>query len=285
MKVFILTDLEGVSGVNGRSDGIGNRIINEDDAKKRLVSEVNACVEGLVAGGADEIVVADGHGGSNSICLDQLHPAADLLNIGGGMSPATWIDGSYDAMVQLGVHAMQGVEDGYMFHTYNSHGVYEMSLDGRPIGEIGMCGFIAAYFGVPQILISGDEAGCSEALDFFPDVETVATKKSSSRYTTINYSPAKVEAGLRTKAEAALRRLSEFKVVDVSGRHVLDLTLMCPNQIEPFLRMGIESTGASSLRFYSGDLIDIWAQRMLWAPGVHNTYFKINGKFGKLNGK
>jgi D-amino peptidase len=276
MKVFILTDLEGVSGVNGRSGGIGNNIINEDDAKKRLMSEVNACVEGLAAGGADEIVVADGHGGSNSMCLDQLHPAADLLNIGGGMSPVSWIDGSYDAMVQIGAHAMHGVEDAYLFHTYNSHGVVEIRLDGRPIGEIGMGGYIAAYFGVPQILISGDEAACREGLDFFPDVATVATKKSIARYTTINFNPSKVEAQLREKSESALRRLAEFKVIAISGPHTLDLTVMCPNQIEGYMRMGIEKTGSSSVRFYSDDLIDLWAQRNLWAPGIYHKYFNIS---------
>ena len=278
MKVFILTDLEGVTGVNGRSSGIGNTIINEDDAKKRLMSEVNACVEGLVAGGAKEIVVADAHGGSNSMCLDQLHPAADLLNMGGGMAPVCWIDSSYDAMVQVGCHALHGVEDGYMFHSYNSHGIAELRLNDRVLGEIGMGGYIAAYFGVPQLMISGDEAACREAREFFPGVVTVPTKKGLSRYTAINYNPAKVEYQLRSKVEHALQRLSEFKVIDVKGPHIMDQTMMCPNQIEKYLPIGIEQTGPSSVRFYSDDLVDLWAQRNGWAPGVHNKFFNILGK-------
>ncbi len=278
MKILILTDLEGVSGVNGRSDGIGNKIINEDDAKRRLVSEVNACVEGLLVGGADEIIVVDGHGPSDSICLDQLHPAADLATIGGGPAPVCWLDDSYDAMVQIGAHAMQGVKDGYLFHSYNSHAIVEMSLDGQELGEIGMAGYMAAYFGVPQILISGDEVACREGVEFFPGVETVATKNSRSRYTTINYNPAKVEAQLKEKAAIALRRLSEMVVTDVSGSHVMDMTVMCPNQLETYLKLGAEPIGKNSIRFKSDDLIDLWAQRCGWAPGVHNKYFNISGR-------
>ena len=40
MKVFVLTDLEGPSGVNGRSDGIGNTMVNRPTAEEALVREV-----------------------------------------------------------------------------------------------------------------------------------------------------------------------------------------------------------------------------------------------------
>jgi len=63
----MMTDLEGVSGVKGRSDDIGNKIINMEQACRLLPGEVNATVEGLTDAGAEEIVVVDGHGGSNCI--------------------------------------------------------------------------------------------------------------------------------------------------------------------------------------------------------------------------
>jgi hypothetical protein len=95
MKVFILTDLEGPAGVNARPDNVGNKIINRPTAEQALVNEVNAVCEGLVAAGADEIVVLDGHGGSNAIDIFKLHPKASLMQVG-NYSPAVYLDGSYE---------------------------------------------------------------------------------------------------------------------------------------------------------------------------------------------
>ena len=195
MKVFIMTDLEGVSGVNGRSDGIGNKIINEDVAGRLLTEEVNAAVEGLTAGGATEIVVVDGHGGSNMIQPEKLHPAARLVMSGGGLAPIAAINAGYAAALQLGTHAMEGVRDGYMNHTFNSHAVANMWLNDMLVGEIAVEALCCAYFGVPTILVSGDSAACREAREFLTKVETVETKIGQSRYTVDNENPVKVRAG------------------------------------------------------------------------------------------
>ena len=117
MKAFIMTDLEGVCCVNGRSDGIGNKIINTEVACRMLTEEVNASVEGLVAAGVDEVLVVDGHGGSNSIAPEGLHPKASLEMIGGGLARVTRIDASYALALHIGTHAMIGVADGFLNQT------------------------------------------------------------------------------------------------------------------------------------------------------------------------
>ena len=212
MKIHIMTDLEGPSGTNGRSDGIGNKTVNIPIACQVLTEEVNACVEGLLAGGAKHIVVWDGHGGSNSIDITKLHPGAELGTIGGDLYPVTFLDASYDAAVQLGAHAMQGVADGYMNHTFNSHGVANMWLNGERIGEIGIGIWKAAYFRVPTILVAGDDAACREAHACLPDgVATVSTKHSISRYTVINRNPVAVRADLRTTTERSEEHTSELQ--------------------------------------------------------------------------
>ena len=167
MKVWMMTDLEGISGVNGRSNGIGNKIINEDVASRLLTEEVNAAVEGLVAGGAELVVVADGHGGSRMIQIEKLHPAASLLNFGADMAPVMPVDAGYDAAVHLGIHAMAGVRDGFLHHTFNSHSVINMWLNGQPVGEIAIQALCCAYHGVPTILVAGDHAACREARGFW----------------------------------------------------------------------------------------------------------------------
>ena len=275
MKVMILTDLEGPSGVNGRSDGIGNTIVNCPAAEAALVQEVNACCEGLVAAGADEIVVLDGHGGSNNIDIFQLHPAASLMQLG-GQQPVCWIDSSYDAFVMIGAHCMHSTL-GHMSHSYNSHGTARLTLNGREIGEIGLGARIGAYFGVPLILVSGDQTACREAeQEIGPEVVTVQVKEAWSRYTAINYSPEKVHRLLRDGAEAALKKLPEIPCLPMEKHYGMTKHFMCPNQAFPLEMTGGKRLDECTVQFESDDLIDLVAQSYGWAAGVHNRKYGIS---------
>jgi D-aminopeptidase len=82
--------------------------------KRRLEEEVAAACEGLLAGGADEVVVLDNHGSGNpaNIAAGSLPPGARL---------ETWNlwdvpQHGADAMLQVGYHARGGV-DGFLSHT------------------------------------------------------------------------------------------------------------------------------------------------------------------------
>jgi D-amino peptidase len=275
MKIYIVTDIEGVSGVNGRSDGVGNKIINTEASCRLLTEEVNAVVEGLVEGGAKEIMVLDGHGGSNSIHIESLHPAAELLIMGGDLAPITFIDASYDAAVQLGFHAMMGTRDGALHHSYNSHAISNMWLNNELIGEIGSVALQCAYFGVPTILTSGDLAACREAKEFFEKIETVETKKAFSRYSVHNYNPAKVREELRSAAKKALLAKDSFSLKKLNGPYELKLQLMCPNMADNYEKTGAERLDHSTVLLKSDDLLDVFAQRIGWGAGVHNRKFNI----------
>ena len=276
MKVYVMTDLEGPGGVNGRADSIGNRIVNESTAGKLLTEEVNACVEGLVRAGADEIVVWDGHGGSNSIDITQLHPAASLGTIGGPILRMNLLDASYDAAVQLGAHAMQGAESAYLNHTFASHSIAGMRLNGQPIGEIGIQALLAAYFRVPTILVSGDRAACAEARNFIEEkLETVVTKNAVSRYTVINRNPVSVRAELAKTAEKALKNLQTAPLPELPDTFELEYRFMCPNFADDFEKRGAERIDCQTVILRGGDFMDIYAQMHGWAPGLHNRKYGI----------
>ena len=276
MKILIITDIEGVSGVNGRrADEVGNKIINTDVACRLLTQEVNAVVEGLIEAGADDIQVWDGHGGSNSIQIENLHPAADLFISGSDLAPVTYIDSSYNAAVQIGAHAMMGVCDGFLNHTFNSHGISNMWLNGKLIGEIGVQGLMCAYFAVPTILVSGDKAACCEAEEFFGKVKIVETKRGISRYSVQNYNPVKIRQNLKESAKDSLLKKEEFTAKNISAPYALKLQLMCPNMADNYEKNGAERVDHSTVVLKSNDLIDVFAQRMGWAPGIHNKKFMI----------
>lgn len=272
MKVFVMTDLEGVSGIVGRSDGIGNRIENMEEAKRLLTGEVNATVEGLVRGGADEIVVADGHGGSNSILAESFNPAASLLRASGELFPPTWtLDDSFDAAVQIGAHAMMGTTDGFLHHSFNSHGITHIHLNGVLIGEIGMIALLAGHFGVPTLLVSGDRAACREALKFLPKVATVETKIGINRYASIDRSPETVRNGLAATAENALRgieKIDQSSIPRIEPPYACQVRLMCPNLADGAEKRGARRVDFLTVEYAGDDFVDVFAQRVGWGAGV-----------------
>ena len=259
MRVFMMTDLEGPCGVNGRPDGIGNRILNPEIAAKALTNEVNACIEGLVAAGADCVTVVDGHGGSNTLNVFDLHPAAELVQYGGTFY-GVWPDATleYDAAVSIGAHAMQN-SGGYMCHSFSSHSVSEIRLNGKPIGEIGIGALIYAYFGIPFILLSGDEAACKEGRDFVgPELTTVATKQAYGRYSVRNYPREKVYAELREKSRQALENRASMPIMKMPESFVLEYEMMCPNHADQMEANGGERVDFRTVRFKGTDFLRVW---------------------------
>ena len=71
--VFMITDAEGVAGVC-RQDQTEPK---DTEMRQLLTGEINAAVEGFLSGGADEVVVWDGHDGSQTLSALTIHPKAN----------------------------------------------------------------------------------------------------------------------------------------------------------------------------------------------------------------
>ncbi len=273
MKAFILTDLEGISGLNGRPDGVGNKIINEEVCARLLTQEVNAVAEGLIAGGATEVRCHDGHGGSNSILIESLCPRVHLYQYGGVLDPLLPLDGSFAAAIQIGAHAMNGVADGFMNHTFNSHAVVGMWLNAEPIGEVGISVLLAAGLGIATILVSGDRAACREAKAFVGRVETVETKVGIHRYSAVNRPLLEVRAELRSTAERAMRAAAHFPIIARKGPFELKVELMDSTLADRAEKAGAERVNAVTVVYAGDDLWDVFARRSGWGPGVYRRRF------------
>ncbi|MBQ9804836.1 MAG: M55 family metallopeptidase [Lentisphaeria bacterium] len=277
MKVFIMTDLEGPGGVVGkpRGDGaLGHQILNYDVAGAMLTGEVNACAEGLSAAGVTEIVAIDGHGGGNAFKLEQLHPLVSAGSLGGVMYPRSFgMNPEFDAAMQIGAHAMTG-QRGFLNHTFSSGLLNDMYLNGQKIGEIGIEILLAAYFGVPTILVSGDVVACQEALDFLGfEIPVVVTKNTPYRYTVINRPVAAIRTELREKSAEAIRNLDKFPVKKISGPFELTVRWMSVNTADECERRGAERLDDQTVRFVSNDFLDVWAQQQGWGAGAHIRKF------------
>src|SRR6266850_5573864 len=78
-KFLIVTDMEGVGGVNNADEQLLPGQRRYDESRKLLVGEINAAIKGLFEAGAGRVVIWDGHDGSRSLSIADIDPAAELI--------------------------------------------------------------------------------------------------------------------------------------------------------------------------------------------------------------
>ena len=178
MKLYIMTDMEGVAGVVSSVDYCAPDSRYYEVGRTLTTLETNAAIEGALDAGATEFLVVDGHG-HGAIDPQQLHPAARLLT-GRPMGYPFACDASFDAAFIVGQHAKANTDGGHLAHS-GSFNTEDHVLNGRSLGELGLNLLFVAYFGVPTVLVTGDLACCEEALELVPQIETVAVKEGVKR--------------------------------------------------------------------------------------------------------
>jgi D-amino peptidase len=185
VKVYISADIEGITGLVswsqcGRPDG---QHFDYAFARRMMTHDVNAAIRGAREAGATEIVVKDSHGNSKNLLIEDLESGVRLVSGHGsgidGMMEG--IDDTFDAAMLVGYHAMAGTTAGIMEHTITGS-VHRLSINGMPAGEMALSAGVAGRYGVPLVMVSSDEAGCSEAKDLIESVRTAVTKYGLGRY-------------------------------------------------------------------------------------------------------
>ncbi len=216
IRIFMETDLEGVSGVYKFAQTREKDTPLNIQACEYFMGDLAAVVKGLRDGGATEIVIIDGHG-TQCMIPHLMVPGAKYVT--GKPKPngnQYSLDGSYAGIVLFGFHAMNGTSDGVLHHTQSSKTENKYWYNGVESGEMAQAAGIAGYYGVPPILVTGDEATCREAHKFFgPEVITVATKKGISREAAVLYPFEETRKALyegAKKAVAAIPKCKPYKI-------------------------------------------------------------------------
>jgi D-amino peptidase len=215
-RVYMVTDLEGVCGVDDwdpRHSAYANEakgVYERSEMQRLLTAEVNAAAEGCLAAGVEEILVNDAHGAGRTILVEELRAGVRIYR---GTERPYWLPGldrNCDAMLQVGMHAMSNTPNGTLTHTCTGD-VREYRLNGIPIGEMGIAGAMAGYFGVPWVFVSGDLHACREAQRFVKGIVTAPVKEGVSRHSAVHLSPADARALIRERVEIAIRRAGEIE--------------------------------------------------------------------------
>ena len=215
-RIYIVTDMEGVGGVNNAQEQLLPGQRRYDESRRLLTGEVNAAVDGALDAGASEVVIWDGHDSSRSLSIDTIHPRAHLIQ--GVPTPADYYlkDRLYDGIFFVGQHAMAAAPNAILAHS-QSFTVQELTLNGRPVGEIGQVAAIGGYFHIPVIFLSGDQAACDELLALQPKAETVAVKRLAGKGSSFSLSHEEAKARIRAGARRAVERIHEFSPWIVEG--------------------------------------------------------------------
>jgi len=233
MNVLIVTDLEGVSGIcewDAHEVGTGH-----DQWQRTLMTgEVNAAVAGAFDAGAARVKVAEGH---NAIDIMQLDRRATLVPAYyPAIPPYQGWDEGFDAMLQIGKHAMAGTPDGVLAHTGN-RSVEFLEINGVRVGECGTEAAEAGDYGFPCILISGDAAVCREMQELLGDIEAAPVKTGYTAHHANCLAPEVARDLIREKTAAALRRLDDFVPFVIPGP-----VTMVQRMKEPYSEQTLELT-------------------------------------------
>lgn len=207
MNIYILTDLEGISGVYcaEQVSPEGGRF---NEGRRYLTREVNICAEECKKCGADKVYVRDGHGGSNSLIWDELSENVDLAVC--GKTGDVRYEGleDCDAVILLGYHAMAGTRNAILEHTMSSAKVQNYLINGVKVGELGLDAAILTDYKKPIIMVSGDDALCREAKEFLPRVTAVEVKKASTCHGGSLLAPHIAEERIRAGVRAAIENFN-----------------------------------------------------------------------------
>lgn len=180
MKIYILTDLEGISGLYCMP------MKDPGDSQyeysiKRLMSDVNAAIDGAFAGGATSVTVWDGHSRGKNFDLSLLDSRAETDYRDKKKKPVGNLDDSYSGAFIIGAHAMAGTLNAFLDHTQDSLRWYNYYLNGEKVGEMVQWAAQLAHFGIPPLMVSGDVSACDEAKRFFNPIECIAVKEGIER--------------------------------------------------------------------------------------------------------
>lgn len=211
MKLYISADIEGVAGVVSRDQG-GPGKFEYEKGREWMTGEVRAACEGAYEAGVTDILISDSHGNGQNLLPDAL--PGDVRLIRSWPRPLGMMEGvqegGFDAAMLIGYHAGATNIGGNLAHTLSGLAIRSVHLN----GEIAPEGFISAAtagdFGVPIVLVSGDDVFVEETRAYLPQVETVTTKQAIGVLSATSLSPSKSRELIRLGAQSALSDLSRF---------------------------------------------------------------------------
>lgn len=203
MKILISADMEGATGVTWPADVLPGTP-QWERCRAMFTSDVDAAVRGFFDGGADDVLINEAHWSMRNLLLEKLDERCELLT--GKHKTLSMVEGvqhgDVDGIAYLGYHAAAGAE-GVLAHTFLANQLTGVWADGVRASEGYLNTLVVAEFGVPVVLVTGDDRTVEDSRGYAPDAEGVAVKDYVSRYAAVCRPPARTAEEIRSAAERA----------------------------------------------------------------------------------
>ncbi|MFF7199872.1 M55 family metallopeptidase [Streptomyces sp. NPDC008141] len=203
MKILISADMEGATGVTWPADVLPGTP-QWERCRALFTSDVNAAALGFFDGGADEVLINEAHWTMRNLLLEQLDERVQMLT--GKHKSLSMVEGvqhgDVDGIAFVGYHTGAGTQ-GVLAHTYLANSITGVWLNGTRASEGLLNAHVVAEYGVPVVLVTGDDLTCVDAGGYAPAARTVAVKDHVSRYAAVCRTPARTAADIRAAAKEA----------------------------------------------------------------------------------
>jgi D-amino peptidase len=257
LKVHISVDMEGVGGVV-TGEQLGPTGFEYGRFREFMTREALAAVDAAKRAGATEIIVADSHGNGQNLLIEQL--PADVRVIRSWprrLGMMAGIDETVDAAVFIGYHAGTNNPAGVRAHTFSSANLTRVALNGTNVTEGSWNAAIAGHFGVPVVMMSGDDAAIAEVRKAVGDIEAAETKRSLGFHSALTLTPPAAAALIGERVTAAMGRRGAFQPLKIQAPMVIDVSFKnyMPAEVLAYLPM-FERTDSHSIRFRAKDMVE-----------------------------
>ena len=264
IKVFISVDMEGIGGaVTGEQ--LGPTGFEYGRFREFMTAEALAAIQGARDAGATQFVVADAHGNMQNLLIDRF--PRDVTIIRGSPRPLSMmegIDSTFSAAMFIGYHSATTNPQGVRAHTISSATFAAVKVNDQPMAESSLNAAIAGSFGVPVVMISGDDQAVGElqrltgAAGAAATAEGAVVKRAISFHAAAVMTPEASQALIRDKARAAITRLADFRPTPARGPFTLDLTFKnyTPAEMMAYLP-GTVRVDAHTVRYRAQTIADV----------------------------
>jgi D-amino peptidase len=258
LKVYISVDMEGVAGTV-TADQLMPGGFEYERFRQFMTKETLAAVTAAKEMGATEILVSDSHGNGENLLIEQFPKYVRIIRSWPRhLEMMAGVDASFDAVVFIGYHASTTNPRGVRAHTFSSAHLTRVTLNGQEVTEGVFNAAVAGHFGVPVVMVSGDDAAIAEIRARLGNIEAAETKKTLGFHSANTLTPDASCELIGERVKAALGRLGDFKPYVVASPVTLDVSFKSylPAEVLAYLR-NIQRVDSHTIRFVGKDMTEV----------------------------
>jgi D-amino peptidase len=258
LKIYISADMEGVVG-SVTDAQLGPDGFEYQRFREFMTAEVNAAIDAAKAAGATEFVISDSHGNGQNLLIEKLPDDVTVIRSWPReLSMMAGIDATFDGVIFIGYHASTANTRGVRAHTMSSANITGLRLNGMEMTEGSMAAAAAGHFGVPVIMISGDDVAVAENQVLIGNIEGAVVKWARGFHSAETLTPEAAYEVIRTRTKSAIDRIEEFQPYILSTPIELELTLKnyTPVELLGYLP-NVERINSHTIRFTGKDIIEV----------------------------